>query len=67
MTYFTLPNSNHEGKGSPIEKMVCGAKVSPATSKKTGTACGRVVAICIACERWFRRGSQPRMTLAARP
>jgi hypothetical protein len=34
LTYFTLPNSNHEGKASPIEKMVCRAKVSSATSEK---------------------------------
>jgi hypothetical protein len=33
LTYFTLPNSNHEGKGSPIEKMVCRAKVSPQRAK----------------------------------
>jgi hypothetical protein len=33
LTYFTLPNSNHEGKGSPIEKMVFCAKVSPRTKK----------------------------------
>jgi hypothetical protein len=33
LTYFTLPNSNHEGKGSPIEKMVFCAKVSPRAKK----------------------------------
>jgi hypothetical protein len=45
LTYFTLPNSNHEGKGSPIEKLVCRAKVSPQRAKMPGPAYGRVVVI----------------------
>jgi hypothetical protein len=30
---LTLPNSNHEGKGSPIEKIALRAKVSRPSAK----------------------------------
>jgi hypothetical protein len=38
---LTLPNSNHEGKGSPIEKIALRAKVSrPSAKNDNGLGAG---------------------------